>query len=110
MRRTLTTGIAVLGLSLASLTSAIGTPPSAMAESPEREAAEICRFADEQGTLKDMRRTRADCFTALLGPSDAEAAANVLALCSVDKIREKVGVADTNRCVQRMRELVVVQG
>jgi hypothetical protein len=110
MRRTFTSGIAVLGLSLASQIGAFGTPGQAMAESPEREAAEICRFADEQGTLKDMGRTRADCFGALMGPSDAEAGADVLALCSVEKIREKVGVAETNRCVQRMRELVVVQG
>ena len=110
MRRTVTTGIAVLGLSLASLTSAFGTPARAVAESPEREAAEICRFADEQGTLKDMGRTRADCFNALMEPSDAEAAADILALCSVANIREKVGVPETNRCVQRMRELVVVQG
>jgi hypothetical protein len=109
MRKSIAGAIAAAGLSLSAFVGGFASSPRVLAESPEREAAEICGQAEALGTLSDSSRTRADCVDAIIGPRDEETLAYIARLCSAQKIQEKMGVTDSRDCVQRVQAIVSVE-
>jgi hypothetical protein len=96
---------ALAGLS-ASIFATGAMGPSTYAESPERQAADICSYAEDVGALKEMGRTRVDCVSAIVGPKTPEASVEINALCAVARIREKVGAAERKQCADMIQELI----
>jgi hypothetical protein len=80
--------------------------PDAFAESPERQAAEICSYAEDIGTLSAMKRSRVDRISAIIGPRTPDTSVVVNTLCAVAQIRAKTGAAEPNQCVRLIQELV----
>jgi hypothetical protein len=109
MRKTIPGAISAVTLGLSAVVSGFTSSPRVLAESPEREAAEICGQAEALGTLIDSSRTRADCVDAIIGPRDNETLAYIVRLCNAEKIREKVGVTDSRDCVQRVQAIVSLE-
>jgi len=97
--------LAALASLSASIITAGALTRTAFAESPERQAADLCSYAESVGALKEMGRTRVDCVGAIIGPKTSEASAEINALCAVAQVREKIGVTETNQCERTIQEL-----
>jgi hypothetical protein len=104
MRKT----FAALTLGLTTFFGGLDSTPQALAESLEREAAEICGHAEAYGTLKDTGRERADCVDAIIGPRDEESVAYIDRLCIAEQIQEKVGATDRGQCAREVQKIILI--
>ena len=98
--------LAALASLSASIITAGAVAPATFAESPERQAADICGYAEDVGALKDLGRSRVDCVSAIIGPKTPESLVEINALCSVARIRERLGANETNQCTRVIQDVI----
>ena len=94
MRKSLLVLLAVLLMTLGFVGTASADPTGA------NDAAEFCRFLDEEGVLDEFGVTRGECVNLVKGPASANANNFVAGLCGIDFVQEDLGVSNKGQCIK----------